>query len=146
MTLRAMGQMRKTDTNRKKIKGRHSLRGFSMKTITIHFGSLWNGFSGNHAVLEHYPGHKVGVSWAFSNRHYSFATLGLVSAQLLWVRNSALNLTTFDLSLSLQICHTNNKAMFKNHESRQFPWGLLCNSDSLINGKQVSRASVFVHT
>lgn len=41
---------------------------------------------------------------------------------------------TFNTPRSLQVYRMDNKAIFRNHDTRQFPWGLPYSSDSLIDG------------
>lgn len=41
---------------------------------------------------------------------------------------------TVNTPRSLQVYHMENKGIFRNHETKQFPWGLPYSSDSLING------------
>lgn len=72
------------------------------------------------------------------NHLYFFPTIGLGLASLIFlgIESLTMALANLDLTLntpqSLQVYRMDNKAIFRNHETRQFPWGLSYSSDSLI--------------
>lgn len=81
-----------------------------------------------------------GSALSLLNHPHFFPTigLGLASIKFLGIGTLAMALANLDLTFntpqSLQVYHMENKAIFRNHETKQFPWGLTYSSVSLING------------
>lgn len=77
---------------------------------------------------------------SFLNHPYFFPTigLGLASVKFFGIGSLTMALANLDLTFNtprtLQVYHMDNKAIFENHGTGQFPWDLPYSSDSLING------------